>query len=248
MSVPWPLPALMAWGLSWCVFALAVHHGLSYDVALAVACATGVLLSLWGNAWWRRALIAVGFPVSLLLVLPQWGAYMVPGWTWLLPLTLLLLVYPINAWRDAPLFPTPLDALTPLPQHAPLPVGAKVLDMGCGLGHGLQALRLAYPQAVLYGLESSLPLRLLCALRCPWAKVHKGDMWQADWSAYDLVYLFQRPESMARAAEKALDELRPGAWMVSLEFEVTQLIATAHYRTPGGKTVWLYQAVDTGYT
>jgi SAM-dependent methyltransferase len=160
----------------------------------------------------------------------------------LVPLALLLLVYPINAWRDAPLFPTPKDALLELPQHAPLANGAKVLDAGCGLGHGLQALHHAYPQASLFGLEWSWPLRWLCALRCPWAQVRRADIWQADWSDYDLVYLFQRPESMARAAEKAAAQLRPGAWLVSLEFEATRLNAVAQYRAPGGKMVWLYRA------
>jgi formylglycine-generating enzyme required for sulfatase activity len=59
----------------------------------------------------------------------------------------LLLIYPLNAWRDAPLFPTPPDALNDLPDVATLPPGARVLDAGCGLGQGLQALRQAYPLA-----------------------------------------------------------------------------------------------------
>jgi trans-aconitate methyltransferase len=123
-----------------------------------------------------------------------------------------------------------------------LPAGATVLDAGCGLGHGLQALRLAYPAAELHGLEWSWPLRWLCALRCPWARVRRGDIWKADWSAYDMVYLFQRPESMGRAVDKARAELRPGAWLVSLEFEAPQAITSASWRTPGGKMVWLYRA------
>ena len=47
------------------------------------------------------------------------------------------------------------------------PPGAHVLDAGCGLGHGLQALRRAYPQAQLHGMEWSWPLRLLCGVVCP---------------------------------------------------------------------------------
>ena len=74
-----------------------------------------------------------------------------------------------------------------------------------------------------------------------WARVRQGDMWRADWSGFDMVYLFQRPESMARAVAKAA-ELRTGAWLVSLEFEATQLIPAASYRAPGGKMVWLYRA------
>ncbi|MBC7916601.1 MAG: class I SAM-dependent methyltransferase [Rhodoferax sp.] len=239
---PWPLPAIVAWVLCWTLFRTIWEQGMALPWSLALASALGVLLSLWGKSWWRRGLIAAGFPVSLALTLGLLGGSAVPAWAWLLPLGLLLLVYPVNAWRDAPLFPTPLDALTDLPKQAPLADGARVLDAGCGLGHGLQALRRAYPLAQFHGLEFSWPLRLLCAMRCPWARVRRGDIWKADWASYDMVYLFQRPESMARAAEKAARELRAGAWMVSLEFEATTLQSMATIRTPGGRMLWLYQA------
>ena len=78
--------------------------------------------------------------------------------------------------------------------------------------------------------------RCACLLRC----VAPGPVC-ADWSAYDMVYLFQRPESMPRAVHKAA-ELRPGAWLVSLEFEALALQPTASYTAPGGKTVWMYRA------
>jgi hypothetical protein len=94
-------------------------------------------------------------------------------------------------------------------------------------------------------------LRWLCALRCPWAQVRRGDIWRADWSRFDMVYLFQRPESMPRATTKALNQLRPGAWLVSLEFEAAGLIPAAAYRATGGKMVWIYRAplmVSSGET
>jgi hypothetical protein len=236
---PWPLPAVLAWALAWLLFKLLVGQGAG--LALAVASAVGVACSLFGESWWRRLLIGVGFPLSLALTLVSGGTAPMPAWTWLLPLGLLLLIYPINAWRDAPLFPTPADALQALPQHVALPEGARVLDAGCGAGDGLQALHAAYPQADLHGLEFSWPLRLLSALRCPWARVRHGDIWLADWSGYDMVYLFQRPESMTRAVLKGA-ELRDGACMVSLEFAAEQLLPSAHYRAPGGKMVWVYRA------
>jgi SAM-dependent methyltransferase len=109
----------------------------------------------------------------------------------LLPLALALLVYPMHAWRDAPVFPTPLQALRDLPGRAPLPPQALILDAGCGAGDGLKALRLAYPQARWVGIEFSRPLRWLAKLRCPWASVRHGDIWLEDWGSYDMVYLFQ---------------------------------------------------------
>lgn len=234
----WPLPALLAWAGAWALFVGAQAVGLSAWVAVALASGWGVVLSVWSGTWWRRAMIGVGFPLSLALL----GAGTLPAWAWLLPLMLLLLIYPLNAWRDAPLFPTPAHALRDLAAQAPLSEGARVLDAGCGLGDGLKALREAYPQVQLHGLEWSWPLRALCALRCPWARVRQGDIWRADWSGYALVYVFQRPESMARAVAKARRELQPGSWLVSLEFEAIELQPQATAQCPDGRTLWLYCA------
>lgn len=232
----WPLPALLAWVAAWALYA-GLARVTAPAVALAAGCALGTALSLLGRTWWRRGLVVAGFPLSFALT----GVAVVPGWAWLVPLVLLLLVYPVNAWRDAPLFPTPPGALQALPGAATLADGAAVLDAGCGLGDGLRALRSAYPRARLHGLEWSWPLRWLCALRCPWARVRRGDLWRADWSGYALVYLFQRPESMDRALRKAVQEMAPGAWLASLEFEAEGWPPHARLATPGGRALWLYR-------
>ena len=237
-TLPWPLPALLAWALAWLLFLVMLRAGLGPLAALGLGTGVGLVLSLLGDSAWQRLIIALGFPVSLPLI----GGLDMPAWAWLLPLALLLLLYPINAWRDAPLFPTPPDALNHLPEVAPLQPGAKVLDAGCGLGHGLDALARAYPLAELHGIESSRVLRWLCARRCPRVRVMRGDFWQADWSDYGLVYLFQRPESMPRAVEKARAELKPGAWLVSLEFEAPGLRPVAKLEEEGARPVWIYEA------
>lgn len=233
----WPLPALLAWTGTWLVYALLLKPSLPAYLAVGLASALGVLVSVLGNTLWRRFAIAAGFPLSLLLS----GSVALPGWAWLLPFALIVLIYPMNAWRDAPLFPTPAKALDELPQYAKLPAGARVLDAGCGLGHGLSALRAAYPQARLSGVEWSWPLRFAAALRCPWASIRQGDMWRTDWRDVDMVYLFQRPESMARAVAKAEQELAPGAWLVSLEFYAHNVQPAAVFQSVDGKPVWLYQ-------
>ena len=232
----WPLPALLAWGAAWVLYLMLGRH-LPALWALLLACALPVAASPWAAGWWRRTLLAAGFPLALLLS----GAAPVAGWIWLAPLALLLLVYPLGAWRDAPLFPTPHGALSELKTAVPLPVGARLLDAGCGLGDGLIALRQAYPEAHFEGIERSRLLQLLCAWRCPWAYVRRGDIWVADWASYALVYLFQRPESMARALAKAQAEMEPGSWLVSLEFAVPEVPPDATLKLPGDRAVWLYR-------
>ena len=233
----WPLPALLAWACAWGLFLLLQRAGWSSLAALVVACLLGIGFSVLGGTTMRRVMIAVGFPLSLAVS----GMAQIPAWGWLLPLALLLMIYPLNAWRDAPVFPTPRHALRDLAANAPVADGALIMDAGCGLGDGLKALRLGYPRAQLHGLEWSWPLRAACALRCPWARVRQGDIWRADWSPYAMVYLFQRPESMDRAAEKAKAQMRSGAWLVSLEFEIIRLTPQVRLLSPDGRPVWVYQ-------
>lgn len=235
----WPAPALLAWALAWAVFAGLRAADAAALPALLLATAVGIAASLLAPTWWRRLMVAGGFPLSLALS----GAISVSPLAWLLPLGLLLLVYPLNAWRDAPLFPTPPGALDALADALPLPPGAAVLDAGCGLGDGLVALRRAYPQARVHGTEWSWPLRALCALRCPWATVRRDDIWRESWAPFALVYLFQRPESMARAWHKAQAEMAPGAVLVSLDFPVVLAGArpTVELRTPAGRHIWVYR-------
>ncbi len=205
--------------------------------ALGLACALPVALSPLAHGGWRRMLVAAGFPLALAVS----GAAGVPAWWWLAPLALLLLVYPLGAWRDAPVFPTPRGALAQLAVHVPLAPAARVMDAGCGLGDGLLALRQTYPHVQLVGLERSRLLALVCALRCRWAQVQNGDIWQASWREYQLVYLFQRPESMTRAATKAAAEMAPGSWLVSLEFPVPGATPYAHWPVSDDREVWVYR-------
>jgi hypothetical protein len=206
--------------------------------AVAAGLLAGAAPALLAATFWRRVIVAAGFPVSLLV--GGVGAAL-PAWAWLLPLAVLALAYPVTAWRDAPVFPTPRDALAGLDRHVALAPGAAVLDAGCGLGHGLQALRAVWPQARFAGVEWSRPLALATRLRCPWARVARGDMWRASWAAHDLVYLFQRPESMARALAKADAEMRPGSWIVSLEFEAPGRAPHARMALASGRPVWVYR-------
>ncbi len=234
----WPIPALLAWGSAWGCYLGLRHLGASETMAMLVATFCGGLLTTFGSTTMRRVLIVLGFPLSLVA---SSGSFAMPPWAWLVLLGLIVLLYPRSAWRDAPLFPTPKRALRQLPEHITLLGGARILDAGSGMGDGLMALRDAYPRADLNGLEMSWPLRVLSAMRCSFANIRQGDMWLVDWRSYDLVYVFQRPESMPRAVEKSEAEMRRGAWLVSLEFEARELEPSAVIYGADGRPVWMYQ-------
>ena len=236
-SPPWPVPALLAWSAGWAAWALVHSLGAAGPGAAASAgMAAALVLALRCTGWRRRFIAALGFPLSALALGAAAGW---PAWAWLLLLGPLLAAYPLRAWADAPLFPTPADALRGLDGAVPPP--RRALDAGCGLGHGLRALHALWPQAELQGLEWSAPLAWAAARRCRWARVRRADMWAAPWGGHDLVYLFQRPESMARAYAKARRELAPGAWLVSLEFAVPGQGASACVQGRGRRPLWLYR-------
>jgi hypothetical protein len=244
MKLVWPLPALLSWAAAWALFAGLPRLGQSALLAFGAA-----LVLVAAVAWrldapaWRKLILVAGFPLSVVVAGGLAGA--LPAWAWLLPLALLLAVYPMQAWRDAPVFPTPARALAGLGRAAPLPPGARVLDAGCGLGAGLRALRAEYPEAQLgrsNGAGRSRWPAGCAAAGGIGATVRRGDIWAADWSGFQLVYLFQRPESMGRALDKARRELKPGAWLASLEFEAAGWRADARLESVAGKPVWLYRA------
>jgi hypothetical protein len=238
LNVPWPLPALGVWLSAWAVFMALLAVGTVESRALLAAVLWGAVCAWLQPVPWRRLLMAMGFPLSWALTQ---GLAEVPAGLWLGVALLVLMLYPPSTWGNAPLFPTPSEALDGLREVAPLPPMGRILDVGSGAGDGLKALEQAYPDARLFGVESSWPLVWLSRLRCPTAHIRRGNMWAHSWGDYDLVYVFQRPETMEQAMTKARAELSPGAWLVSLEFAVPDEVPTSTWTCPDGRTVWVYQ-------
>jgi hypothetical protein len=73
-------------------------------------------------------------------------------------------------------------------------------------------------------------------------RVRQGGIWRADWRPCQLAYLFQRPESMARALDKAAAQMQPGSWRVSLAFEASGWRAHHVVRLSDGRPVWVVRA------
>lgn len=247
LRLPWPLPAVLCWLGGLLAWQAALWLGAAWWQAFACALLASALGARSCTGRWRRLMAATGGPLALLvLAAPESG---VPPLAWGGAAVLGLLLYPPGAWRDAPWFPTPAGGLAGLAQacaaHPPL----AVLDAGCGVGHGLVELRRQFPTAELHGIESSRLLLAMAARRCRWARLQQGDIWQASWAQFQLVYVFQRPESMRRAYDKAMCELPAGGWLASLEFEVPGVEPFARLepgrRSGQVKPVWLYAKGST---
>lgn len=236
----WPLTALACWGASWAGWAALQAAGLTGAWASAAAMVINTALGARIRPGWRGAIVVLGWPLSLALLAP--GARL-PPLTWLLLLAILLGLYPLRAWQDAPWYPTPRGALAGLASLTRWRAGTvapRILDAGCGTGAGLRELRREYPGATLVGIEWSRSLWLLCRWRCGFANVRRADLWKTSWAEFDLVYLFQRPESLALALAKAQQEMRPGSWLASLEFAHAHQVPSGVLRADGARPVWLY--------
>jgi SAM-dependent methyltransferase len=231
------MPALLAWAAAWVVLLL-LRAVVPAPLAVLAATAVALAWSLRLQGRWRQLLTGLGFPLSVWLAQ---GTQPLPPLAWLGALALLAVAYPLRAWRDAPFYPTREAALLGLDRWVSLPPDAAILDAGCGAGHGLRALRRVWPTARLHGVEWSRPLAWAARWRVRGARVSRGDMWAAPWGDYDLVYLFQRPESMAHAWAKACAEMKPGAWLVSLDFEVPGVAPVAELHNPGQRVARIYR-------
>lgn len=234
----WPTPALAIWSLSALIHHTALNLQWQPGVSIGLASCASLLGACWMKNRWRALFVALGFPIMMLLINITSG---ISAMWWLMGMLALLLIYPLKAWNDAPYFPTHEGALQSLNSVIHVQDHAKILDVGCGLGAGIRNLQAIYPLAEVHGVEWSRPLAWLCRWKCPRATIHRADMWEFSWQAFDLIYVFQRPESMELIFQKAQRELKAGSCLVSLEFEVKGIKPTAVLQTHLGKSVWIYQ-------
>ena len=100
--------------------------------------------------------------------------------------------------------------------------GQVFIDAGCGDGRVLkEACTRYHVKAIGYEIN---PLACLCArLRCRGMKnvqIRRQSFWEADLSMADVLFCYLFPDLMKDLAAKAKDELKPGAIMISCNFEV----------------------------
>jgi hypothetical protein len=204
-------------------------------------------------------LLQVGFSLLLswLIGLPRWwlwvqavlplGLYWGATQTWVDSLwfaglaLLLMLVFSAVLKDRVPLYltnHTTHQALVELVQTYQV---KSVLDLGSGLGGVVRALAKVGIEAE--GIEYSPLLAWFSAAWCRWlglGKVSQGDMWQADLSQVDLVYVFLSPVPMTRLWQKACAEMKSGSLLVSNSFAIEGVEPVEVWELSDGRQTQLF--------
>ena len=209
--------ALAIHGLAWLAAAPLLLLGVPLPGTCAAQGAVALLLS-WRRRlpWWWRVINAAFFPLVALSRRQE----IHPGW-YLAALALLAATSLGSLRTRVPLYLSSGAAVDEVLRRLPDRAGLRVIDLGCGLGGWLVALRKRRPDLQVAGVEMAPLNWLVSRLRLAGrGEVRLGSIWDADLSRYDVVYAYLSPAAMPRLWEKVRQEMRPGSLFISNSFGV----------------------------
>ncbi len=130
------------------------------------------------------------------------------------------LVLPVT--RGALYVSTSQARITAFLEAVPMQTGQLLVDIGCGDGRVLTAVRERYrADAVGYELNPLAWLRAQYRVfGIQGIKVHRRSFWKADLTGADTVFCYLFPDVMKDLAVKLRSELKPGAVVVSCNFQL----------------------------
>ncbi len=126
------------------------------------------------------------------------------------------------AYQTLPFVPISKRAAKALVRLPELQGKQRIVDLGCGRGTMLVAVRKQFPQADLVGVEYKHSLVQQARLRAKFwkkpAEIIEGDMFAYDVSTFDAVVGWWISSINARMVEKLAKECKPGCVVVSYMF------------------------------
>ncbi len=176
-------------------------------------------------SWWRRLAswwlaIQFVFPAALLL-----GAGLgLPPSLFLAGFVVLLLIYWSTFRTQVPYFPSGKRAWDAVAALLPPDRALSVIDIGSGLGGLVLDLARRRPDSRFVGIELAPLPWLVSRLRAAWCgnrvRFVRGDYERLDLGNYDVVFAYLSPAAMDALWRKASAEMRPGALLLSYEFDI----------------------------
>jgi hypothetical protein len=210
------------------------------QVAAVQGCIACLLAMYFGSApWWRvmHLLFAPALVLGLSLQVPP-----------LFSLTLLLAlvgVYWTSYRNQVPLYLSGEAAWREVALLLPVRPGARVIDLGSGLGGLVGFLEHNCPGATVDGVEAAplpwLASRVRQKLQGWKGRLIWGDMWKVDLACYDVVHAYLSPVPMPGLWQKASREMRAGILLLSHSFAVPGVAPTLVRTLPNQGSIYVYR-------
>lgn len=146
---------------------------------------------------------------------------------WILTVALVWLGLAGVAYLGTPPVPTRKREMDIAFELAQLKSGELAIDLGAGDGRFLQVARDRY-KALIRGWELHPLVWLLAKLRLGFdADVRLENLWRADVSQAEVVFVFLMPKFMGRVEEELWTKMKPGARLVANFFALPNVAPTA---------------------
>jgi ribosomal protein L11 methylase PrmA len=181
---------------------------------------------VWQKQW--RALLSKNNSMNLYLLFG--AAFIVQVIIWAIIIRLATFTwYDIRGFGQLPFVPSLRSRVEGMIALAGTIAGQKVVDIGSGDGRIVIAAAQAGAEA--HGFEINKYLVATSRFRIRrrnlehTAFIHSGDLWQQDFSSFDVVFLYGIPGIMDRLESKLKSELRPGTRIVTNGCEFPTLLS-----------------------
>ncbi|MBC7713118.1 MAG: class I SAM-dependent methyltransferase [Rhizobacter sp.] len=117
----------------------------------------------------------------------------------------------------------------------------KVIDLGSGTGGVVRGL--SSETIISHGVESAPMLWIFSAL-CSWlsrkGSIYRKNIWDTNFSDYDVVYAFLSPAIMEKLFQKIKNEMKPGTVFISNSFQVPNTKASEVRTLDDGRKTKLF--------
>lgn len=187
--------------------------------------------------WWRW--IHFGFPFAVFAMMQL----QLPSEIYLACFIVSTGIFWTTFKSQVPFYPSRLavwqEIVQLIPQHRP----TRVIDIGSGLGDMAMYLANQRPLCQAEGIEiAPLPWvvsQVRSFFKQSRAQFKMGDYYDLNFADYDIIFAYLSPVAMPLLWNKAIQEMRPGTLLISLEFEIQQMQPTTII-TPKDKSPQLY--------
>lgn len=145
-----------------------------------------------------------------------------PAWLFLLLFIILFAIFGGVYRSRVPLYVSGDTTCAALCELMPAQKNFYFLDIGSGTGHVLAYLDRRFAFGMFHGVETAwLPFIvswLRSKARLAQFVVMRRNLWDMDFSRYDVVYAFLSPQPMAELWQKVCAEMKPGSLFISNSF------------------------------